>query len=254
MARALLIATILLIGVKVMAYILSLFKFCLIGGYLASELRSGRGDDLKKNAPARLNPIDRRLEMIAGGNSLWEKLLRTAFTAPMIITGASLLQLGLGSGDHLSLTLALGISIALCSMLVLVTAVLRRLIFGAYDWETSDVKVPTKFLSEWAVARDSGANNSLYFLILVYLSVLGFAALYLAIGAAQPSAFMQDGQSPSSLTWLYFSITTLATVGYGDIHPLSNAAKIAVTCQITTGPLLLSWLLSVFLSTRHEAD
>jgi hypothetical protein len=37
-------------------------------------------------------------------------------------------------------------------------------------------------------------------------------------------------------------------VGYGDIHPHSSAATVAVSCQIASGPLLLSWLLATFLS------
>ena len=41
--------------------------------------------------------------------------------------------------------------------------------------------------------------------------------------------------------FIYFSITTFATVGYGDIIPVSSIAKILVTLEI-----FLSFLIIVF--------
>lgn len=93
------------------------------------------------------------------------------------------------------------------------------------------------------------ANLSLYFLLLVYLAIVGFAGLCSAVNDAGPHAFSRDDLSVTPVTWIYFSMATISTLGFGDVHPTSTAAQIAVGCQIATGPLLLSWLLP---SSRRE--
>jgi hypothetical protein len=259
MCQTLLVLALTLVVIKDLAYAWTTAEFVRIGGDLADRLRDGDGATIP-HFPALMNPFDRWLIRLAGGNSPAEKLVRVAFTAPAVIVGASLIQFACGDSHHIFLTCALGVSIALCSIFVLVTAVLRRLALGVNDWKTSDVQVPpVGRFSRWAMRHEPGTNKLVYFLVVVYLSVLGFAALYVAFGAGDPTGFMQHGApmptgSTSPITWLYFSFTTLATVGYGDITPVSDAARIAVACQIALGPLLLSWLLAVFLSSKHTDD
>jgi hypothetical protein len=239
-----------LIVVKDVAYLWSLANLPRLGGALADRVRAGTAEQIP-HFPALGNPIDRQLERLSAGGSRAGALLRATFTAPAVIVVASVVQFGAGSSEHSIMTYALGIATALCSILVVVTAVLRRLAFGVNDWKTSDVQLPNlPSISRWAVIQENGTNKSVYFLVLVYLSVLGFSALYNALGATDPSGFAPAGEASSWITWLYFSFATLATVGYGDIHPVSDAAKVAVTCQIASGPLLLSWLLAVFLSSK----
>jgi Ion channel len=125
------------------------------------------------------------------------------------------------------LVLALGIATALNAVLHMVTAVVRRLILGHHDSHAPDVQVAT-LTREWAVARDSLGNLSFYFLLLVYLVIVGFAGLYSAINAFDAHAFDHGHLALSFVTWLYLSITTLATVGFGDVHPVSVGAQVAV--------------------------
>lgn len=220
-----------------------------VGGRLAERLRNGDGAELE-HFPALVNPFDRLLMRVAGGSSVWARLVRLSFTAPAVVVSGAVVAFACSHEDQPVLTLTLGIGLATCSALVVLTAVIRRMLFGADDWKTSDVQVPAGGLfGGWAMAREKGANKSVYFLVIVYLSVLGFAALYLAIGVTEPSAFVGAGDGASRITWLYFSLTTLATVGYGDIHPESTGAMIAVSSQIAAGALLLSWLLAAFLSS-----
>lgn len=221
----------------------------LIGARLVERLRNGDGAELE-HFPALANPIDRLLLRVAGGSSPWARIARFSFTAPVVIVGGSAVAFVFSDRENGLVTLALGIALATCSTLVVLTAVVRRLLFGAEDWKTSDVRIPAfKPFAGWAMTREKGANRSVYFLVIVYLSVLGFASLYLAIGVADPSAFEGVRDSSSRVTWLYFSLTTLATVGYGDIHPASTGAMIATSGQIAAGALLLSWLLAAFLSS-----
>ncbi|WP_418607181.1 potassium channel family protein [Georgenia sp. SUBG003] len=68
------------------------------------------------------------------------------------------------------------------------------------------------------------------------LFVVLFAGFYLGLAAYDPGAFTEDlGRTDA----LYFAVTTLATVGFGDIAAQSEAARIAVTVQMVSGLVLL---------------
>jgi hypothetical protein len=70
------------------------------------------------------------------------------------------------------------------------------------------------------------------------LFIVAFASTYLGISHQQPSSF---NDPLSKLDSLYFTVTVLATVGFGDIVPKSDVAR-----SITTGQMLLDL---VFLAT-----
>lgn len=230
------------------AYVWGVCEFVSRGARHNSGMREGHWT-LKVDAPAAINPVDRLLSVAVPTDSRTGTTLLALWTTPSVITIGSLVLFTMGPDTSGGVALVLGVAIALGSVLALVMAVLRRLVLGSRDWETSDVQLP-EFFSEWAVSTEAGANNSVYFLVLVYLSIVGFAALYFSMEAIDGSAFAHFG-SASVITALYLSITTLATVGYGDIHAVSDLARVAVIVQISTGPLLLSWLLSTLLASRE---
>jgi voltage-gated potassium channel len=61
------------------------------------------------------------------------------------------------------------------------------------------------------------------------LFVLTFAATYYLMGKSEPGAF----NAPlTRLDALYFTVTVFATVGFGDIAALSQAARAVVTVQM----------------------
>ena len=61
----------------------------------------------------------------------------------------------------------------------------------------------------------------------VYLLV--FSTTYVLLEHSDPSAF----SSPlTQVSALYFSVTVLSTVGFGDITPVSDVARLAVTVQM----------------------
>jgi len=145
------------------------------------------------------------------------------------------------------LMLALGIATGICAMFHLTFALLGRLIFGSKNYRLLDVQVPRIDLFEdWAI-MEPGNNLMVYFLVLVYMAVVGFAGLYIGINAASHSAFI-GSEGRSAIDWLYFSVTTMATIGDSEIRPTSTWAQVAVIAQLSTGPLLLSWLIAVFAS------
>jgi voltage-gated potassium channel len=70
------------------------------------------------------------------------------------------------------------------------------------------------------------AAHALVSSVLTFL--LAFAFTYLGISHALPHAFSEPLNKVSAL---YFTVTTFATVGYGDIVPLTDTARVVVTIQ-----------------------
>jgi hypothetical protein len=64
--------------------------------------------------------------------------------------------------------------------------------------------------------------------LLVALLVFSFSALYLGLDRNGDQFAGLDTRIDS----LYFSVTTLATVGYGDIHATGQVGRVAVTVQM----------------------
>jgi voltage-gated potassium channel len=80
------------------------------------------------------------------------------------------------------------------------------------------------------------------FLTFYSMMVVLFATLYRLLGRLDDApTFLIDGigRDPTFVESLYFSIVTVSTVGYGDIVPLTYAARIVVALQIVAGVLLL---------------
>ncbi|GAB3246538.1 potassium channel family protein [Arthrobacter pigmenti] len=83
-----------------------------------------------------------------------------------------------------------------------------------------------------------------------------FAASYVAMSNRDPAAFTEPLDRTDAL---YFTITTLATVGFGDITAVSQAARIAITIQMVTGLVLLGLVIRLFLGAvqiglRHAGE
>ncbi len=68
------------------------------------------------------------------------------------------------------------------------------------------------------------------------LFVTLFALLYVSVSEGDPQAFTQG---IDKIGGLYFTTTVLATVGFGDISPVSNLARVMVTAQMVLGMILI---------------
>ncbi|MGD1907849.1 MAG: ion channel [Leptolyngbyaceae cyanobacterium] len=93
---------------------------------------------------------------------------------------------------------------------------------------------------------------SVYFLI-------GFvwSLLYGMVDTLDPSAFSQPLiQQESYLRTIHFSFTTLTTLGYGDIVPLSEVAQVLTNLEAIFGQMYSSVLIAIligsYLSQRHS--
>jgi len=109
--------------------------------------------------------------------------------------------------------------------------------------------------------------NTIFASLCVYL-LLGvfWALIYSFIEHTDPSSFsypifagegMEFGNQ-SSLA-IYYSYVTMTTLGYGDIVPLSSAARAATSVQAITGQLyltvLVAWLVGMYIvHSRSDAE
>ncbi|CAE7407832.1 mvp [Symbiodinium necroappetens] len=85
----------------------------------------------------------------------------------------------------------------------------------------------------------------------VLLSI--FTLLYTATGAIYAAEHDVNPQFPDFFTALYFGLTTLTTVGFGDITPITAQGRLVVAASILAGvgiiPYQLSKLAEVFMAT-----
>lgn len=81
--------------------------------------------------------------------------------------------------------------------------------------------------------------------------VLAFGASYYAMSAANPASFSRQ---LSILDSIYFSVITIATVGYGDIAPVAGHAKVLTIFEVLLGLLYILFIVSIFLSVflKHQ--
>lgn len=74
----------------------------------------------------------------------------------------------------------------------------------------------------------------------VPLFVLVFATAYLLLATGQPEAFTEPLSQADAL---YFAVTVFSTVGFGDIAPRTDAARLVTTAQMV-GNLVVFGLLA----------
>jgi voltage-gated potassium channel len=77
------------------------------------------------------------------------------------------------------------------------------------------------------------------------LFLLVFAAVYEMLGAGAPASFSEHMTRTDTL---YFVVTVFATVGFGDITPVSEAARVVVTVQMLGDLVLIGLVIRAFLA------
>jgi hypothetical protein len=94
------------------------------------------------------------------------------------------------------------------------------------------------------------ASVSLYFML-----GLSWFAIYRVMNFVQPGSFNEAGVPiPAYTHWstfLYFSLTTLTTLGYGDIIAVKPAARMLATLEAATGVLYVAITVSRLVSSMH---
>jgi Ion channel len=105
----------------------------------------------------------------------------------------------------------------------------------------------------WQIRAIAGAQNPLMRAVEVIalalpLLSLVFAFTYLSVSRADPVAFSEHLNRVDAL---YFTVSIISTVGFGDIAAVSGAARILVTVQMAFDLALIAVLVRfVVLATR----
>jgi hypothetical protein len=76
-----------------------------------------------------------------------------------------------------------------------------------------------------------------------------FAVVYVLLAGSDPRAFTEPLTRTDSL---YFVVTVFATVGFGDIAPVSEVARVLTTVQMVLDLLLIGLVLKVFLAAVDQ--
>ena len=81
--------------------------------------------------------------------------------------------------------------------------------------------------------------------------ILLFAACYVTMASANPASF--SARPLTRTDALYFTVTTFATVGFGDITAVSQSARVVVTVQMVLDLLVLGLGVRVFVGAVQFA-
>jgi amino acid transporter len=126
------------------------------------------------------------------------------------------------------------------------------LMVGSVSWLLFFVYVTWSLLRSLLKQREV-AGETISLSISIYLLLgLTWALLYIVIFMSDPDAFHFTTLPPSGVSeaayrfpiLIYFSLTTLSTVGFGDITPLSLQARYAAVAEGITGQFYLAILVA----------
>lgn len=99
-------------------------------------------------------------------------------------------------------------------------------------------------------ARHPGilAVESLILSAAMFLAI--FSAIYVIVDGGAPGSFSEE---LSHFTALYFALTVLSTVGFGDITPVTNFARLIVMVQMALGLTYLAIIIKIFIGAAQRA-
>lgn len=166
--------------------------------------------------------------MLAGINTLRHK---RAFRHLALTVGlVNLLLLGLDRFVVLPRALSDGLGL-IAFYLLLCAALFRRV--------TSERPVTTELL---------------YGLCALYLQLgLAFSFAFRVVSGLVPGAF--NGVDAEQLdAFVYYSLATLTTVGYGDIHAIAPAARLLAGGEAVIGVMFIALLVARSLALMHERE
>ncbi len=84
--------------------------------------------------------------------------------------------------------------------------------------------------------------------LLLPLFLISFASAYVSMSYADPANFSEH---LSRVTGLYFTITVLSTVGFGDITAKTDAARLVVSVQMLLGLAIIGVIARLIVSAAR---
>ncbi len=91
----------------------------------------------------------------------------------------------------------------------------------------------------WHLTSDCGRSLGRWALVILAVAAV-FTGMFAAVGA------QTGNHDPGIVTYFYYSVVTLTTLGYGDIVPNSTLGQILVIVEVCIGYIMLGGLISIF--------
>jgi hypothetical protein len=169
------------------------------------------------------------------------------FAATMVV---AILAMGTGKGRRLVLTVAVAAFIVQFfrfveknEALVVVDATLSALAMATF---AAMVLVD--------VFRQAPVADRLIDVILAYLLVgAAFAFVYEAVNILVPGSLTLDGRDVTPAGYVYFSFTTMTSVGFGDALPMRPVSRAIAMAQALTGQLYVAVLIARFVGASNRS-
>ena len=117
---------------------------------------------------------------------------------------------------------------------------LELCVFGV----VTGIQVPAIIKAKYPILR---AIEALALLVPLYLLI--FARVYLSNSLSDPAAF---NQPLDKTTALYFTVTVLSTVGFGDIVAQVNSMRLLVTLQMLLNLVLLGLVFRLLTASARQ--
>ncbi len=179
---------------------------------------------------------------LRGGRLLYRALL---WLLPVILVGASVLVLSLIDAPLINNDTAFLVAMLLIGLIVL--AVSRNVAIFLVD--------AGLLFEEFFHRMSRLAVPAFAFLTFYSLLVIVFASIYCILSQYSPEAHFHVADNARTITYseaIHLSVATISTVGYGDIVPASNAARVLTSIEVICGVLLLLFGVSELLEYTRE--
>ncbi len=200
-------------------------------------------NDFQRNRIVRTQALRREAAQLDKEYEYLQKLLKNRRVRPLIINIVTykicyiIFQIGVGYGLGAVLRSASSLWVFFISLIAIFIGFILILLMSTRMKKTLE--------KDYYSSRDY-----IYFSISIFQIILLFALLYQAIFSISPESFIgiTSDQNNIFFDFIYFSVVTFTTLGYGDIQPVSVLARCVVMIEV----LLFVVYISIILLSMHR--
>ncbi len=102
----------------------------------------------------------------------------------------------------------------------------------------------------WEITSHCGRSFSLWAMWSAFFAIMFALIYYFGFGEGHfvynVQKMIEEGREPTFWSYLYYSIVTFTTLGFGDIVPITNIARLFVGTEVILGYIMLGGLISIF--------